>query len=231
VSRVKTETSMRLERQQIINTALDLLNKVGIDQLTTRKLAERLGVQQPALYWHFKNKSALLDAMNETMRARGHTYLAPQLGDDWRTFLIENARSFRRSLLAYRDGARVHAGSDAAQKDLPSAEGELAFLKQSGFEIVLASQTLLAIGRYTIGCVLEEQAELADPPDREAQETALQGYPLLRGAMKGQRESGHEQSFEAGIRLIVDGLATQLPNGARGRTKPAAQQLSLFGSI
>jgi TetR/AcrR family tetracycline transcriptional repressor len=55
---------MKVDRQGILDTALELLNEVGIDALSTRAIAQRLGVQQPALYWHFKNKRALLDAMN-----------------------------------------------------------------------------------------------------------------------------------------------------------------------
>ncbi|HIF4670475.1 TPA: TetR family transcriptional regulator, partial [Escherichia coli] len=46
----------KLQPNTVIRAALDLLNEVGVDGLTTRKLAERLGVQQPALYWHFRNK-------------------------------------------------------------------------------------------------------------------------------------------------------------------------------
>ena len=55
---------MKLDRDVILQAALSLLDEVGMDKLSTRLLAERLGVQQPALYWHFKNKRALLDAMN-----------------------------------------------------------------------------------------------------------------------------------------------------------------------
>jgi len=50
-----------LERDLVVNTALKLLDEVGLDGLTLRKLAAELGVQAPALYWHFKNKQALLD--------------------------------------------------------------------------------------------------------------------------------------------------------------------------
>ena len=57
----------KLQREAVIRTALELLNDVGMEGLTTRRLAERLGVQQPALYWHFKNKRALLDALAEAM--------------------------------------------------------------------------------------------------------------------------------------------------------------------
>lgn len=46
----------RLDRETIISAALDLLNEVGMEGLTTRKLAQKLGVEQPTLYWHVKNK-------------------------------------------------------------------------------------------------------------------------------------------------------------------------------
>ncbi len=110
----KVSSMTKLQPNTVIRAALDLLNEVGVDGLTTRKLAERLGVQQPALYWHFRNKRALLDALAEAMLAENHTHSVPRADDDWRSFLIGNARSFRQALLAYRDGARIHAGRVAA---------------------------------------------------------------------------------------------------------------------
>ena len=60
----------KLDKGTVIAAALELLNEVGMDNLTTRKLAERLKVQQPALYWHFQSKRALLDALAEAMGYR-----------------------------------------------------------------------------------------------------------------------------------------------------------------
>ena len=59
---------MPIDRDRIVEEALQLLNEVGIDKLSTRKLAERLGVQQPALYWHFKNRDDLVRALYERSR-------------------------------------------------------------------------------------------------------------------------------------------------------------------
>ncbi|MFP3693803.1 TetR family transcriptional regulator, partial [Burkholderia sp. SIMBA_048] len=67
----------KLDREAVVGTALELLNEVGVDGLTTRKLADRLGVQQPALYWHFRNKRALLDALAEAMLAQTHKRSLP----------------------------------------------------------------------------------------------------------------------------------------------------------
>ena len=70
----------KLDRDTVIGAALDLLDEVGVDGLTTRKLAQRLDVQQPALYWHFRSKRALLDKLAETMLAEKHTRPLPKEG-------------------------------------------------------------------------------------------------------------------------------------------------------
>lgn len=49
----------KMKREVVIKEALKLLDKVGLDGVTTRKLAEQLGVESASLYWHFKNKSEL----------------------------------------------------------------------------------------------------------------------------------------------------------------------------
>lgn len=62
----------RLTREIVLRTALDMLNEEGIDSITTRKLAQRLGIKSPTLYWHFKNKSLLMEAMAETIINEHH---------------------------------------------------------------------------------------------------------------------------------------------------------------
>lgn len=107
----KVSSMTKLQPNTVIRAALDLLNEVGVDGLTTRKLAERLGVQQPALYWHFRNKRALLDALAEAMLAENHTHSVPRADDDWRSFLIGNARSFRQATGRTADGNGRRAAS------------------------------------------------------------------------------------------------------------------------
>ena len=52
-----------LDKQRIVTEAVALLDADGLDGLTLRKLAARLGVQQPSLYWYLPNKAALLTAI------------------------------------------------------------------------------------------------------------------------------------------------------------------------
>lgn len=206
---------MKLDREVILETGLTLLDEVGMDKLSTRLLAERLGVQQPALYWHFKNKRALLDAMNSEILRRTHERKLPLPDESWETFLRENARSFRRALLARRDGARLHAGTEPDPGDLEMVEAQLAAVVSRGVPAPQAMTLLIALGRYTVGCVLEEQAA---PPDAEARQQALDASaasrPLLAEAFARYREAGPDAMFEIGVDLMIEGAKARLESQA-----------------
>jgi TetR/AcrR family tetracycline transcriptional repressor len=206
---------MALDKAHIVDTALTLLNEVGLDALTTRLLAERLGVKQPALYWHFKGRQALLNAMNDRMLTlAGRT--PPQPGQDWRDYLRANARAFRESLLKHRDGARVHAGTEVSLEELGPTEGELAFMAAAGWPAEEALDLLIAISRYTVGCVLEEQATPTAPGTGEI-DVAAAAYPHLGRAVAHYRRRGFGPAFDYGLELLLTGAVTRLEtlkNGA-----------------
>lgn len=202
---------MKVDRARIVEEALKLLNEVGVDALSTRLLAERLQVRQPALYWHFKNKRALLDAMNREILERNHSNPLPQAGDDWRQYLLENTRSFRAALLAYRDAGRVHAGTEVEPDELQDIEMKTAFLVSQGFDVGEAMMLFIALGRYTLGCVIEEQSDYPEGPGRGAElDVAARDYPLLSAGLARYREGGHTALFETGLSLMLDGAAMRL---------------------
>src|ERR1700742_1611977 len=86
---------MGLERGKVVSAALRLLDEVGRDGLTTRRLAEDLGVRGPALYWHFENKQALTDAMAYQILAESRAGVV--LEDDWVGLLVGEARRGRKA--------------------------------------------------------------------------------------------------------------------------------------
>ncbi|RII20599.1 Tetracycline repressor protein class A [Streptomyces sp. YIM 130001] len=179
-----------MNRETVIAEALDLLDEVGLDGVSTRRLAKRLGVEQPSLYWYFRTKKDLLAAMAGAAMAPHTTQPLPTPDDDWRDWFIENNRSFRRTLLARRDGARLHAGSTPTG-DLDRIRHKMGFLVASGVPERDAQMAMLAAGRFTVGSVLEEQA---DPgPDTAALPADM---PPI----------DHDAAFEAGLALILAGL-------------------------
>lgn len=206
-----TERSSRLNRDDVLRAALALLNDVGIDALSTRRLAERLGVQSPTLYWHFKNKAALLDAMSEAIVLQ-HPQIEPAPGERWQDWLLANGRGFRRALLAYRDGARLHAGTRPGQLQFASIEARLRMLCAAGFEPGQATRLMMAIGRFVIGWVLEEQsAQQPDaPPSAQAEGPGAAQYPLLAAGWAATVGGDPDAAFDSALRLLLDGAQAQL---------------------
>jgi TetR/AcrR family tetracycline transcriptional repressor len=156
-----------LSRPTIIHTALGLLDQVGLEGLTVRRLAAALGVQSPALYWHFRSKQELLDQMADAIiQAAGMG--PPHQGESWQDWLARRARAYRRSLLAHRDGARLVAGAQWLNPaTIRMFDQELAAMVDRGFTPVLALRTISALAYYVNGFVLQEQAspqQDAEPP-------------------------------------------------------------------
>ncbi len=200
----------KLDRQTVIRTALDLLNEVGADGLTTRKLADRLNVQQPALYWHFRNKRVLLDALAEAMLSENHSHCLPREGEDWRSFLKNNGRSFRKALLSYRDGARIHAGTRPAAPHFATAEAQIRFLCQADFSPENAVRALSVIGHYTVGSVLEQQSAQEDAQERQETRAASaeDASDFLLNIFEHFDENEAERSFDYGLEALIAGFET-----------------------
>lgn len=188
------DTGARLTRDTVLRAALDLLDEVGIDALSTRRLAERLGVQSPTLYWHFRNKGELLEAMSDAIMSERRQASLPRPGDAWDTWLAANARNFRAALLAYRDGA---------------IESKLALLCDAGFAPEQAIDVMFALGRFVVGWVLEEQAEPEGAPDAEDLPDPA-AYPLVAQGWAALRARSRDEAFERAIALVVDGARAQL---------------------
>ena len=149
----RVDDCMRLKRAEVVAEARALVNEEGLDALTTRRLGERLGVQGPALYRHFRNKQELIDALAQTFFTGPRM---PSEEDTWQDWLSSVARSTRRAVLACRDGARIIL---AAKPDLSDRVDKLlAPLLRAGFdrrEALLASHL---VGRLVIGWTASEQA-------------------------------------------------------------------------
>ena len=117
---------MPVTRGQIVAAALDLLDEAGLDGLTLRQLAGRLGIRAPTLYWHVRDKRELLDLLaaailDEALAA----WREPQPGQPWWEWLGARARVMRAALLAHRDSARIVAGNRPPESSLPGIERQL----------------------------------------------------------------------------------------------------------
>jgi TetR/AcrR family transcriptional regulator, tetracycline repressor protein len=149
-----------LTKASIVEAGLDALDEVGLDGLTVRVVASRLGVQAPALYWHVRSKQDLLDEMaTEIWRriAAEVEALPPEL--PWRQGMIAFATITRRTLLSYRDGAKVFSGTYLTDPGvLEGREAGLARMLAQGFTLPDVVRAYSLLYNFTIGFCIEEQA-------------------------------------------------------------------------
>src|SRR5258706_9687247 len=127
--RAKRQT---LNQSQVVRAGLTLLDEVGLDQLTMRRLAERLGVKAASLYRHVRNKDELLALLGDEISAE---IPLPRPVGTWRDQLTEMVWNVRRGLLAHRDAARVLADTPpAGPRRLRHIEAVLRVLRTTGLK-------------------------------------------------------------------------------------------------
>ncbi|MEU9447511.1 TetR/AcrR family transcriptional regulator C-terminal domain-containing protein [Streptomyces sp. NPDC048277] len=212
---MSTERRAPLDRGRVADTALRLLNETGLDGLTLRAIARELDVKAPALYWHFKDKQALLDEMATEMYRRmvADTPLDP--AGTWRDRLRGTSRGLRTALLGYRDGAKVYSGSRFTGIDhAPAQEASLRVMTEAGFTLAQAVAAGRTVNAYTVGFVTEEQGVQPLPGERrEGYDVAerarlLADFPLSAAA-GGELFADYDRHFEEGLELVVAGIGAR----------------------
>jgi AcrR family transcriptional regulator len=207
---------MKVNRDIVVQAGLNLLNEVGLEQLTLRRLAKDLKVQAPTLYWHFKSKEDLIDAMATLVLAKGASSLVPsKSASTWKTWVHAFGIGLRQTLLNYRDGARLVAGSrliDTVYMETAERIGRR--LVEAGFSVRQAVVLLSTVYTFTISFVIEEQAVFPVQGERSPAydiqtrnaKLDLRKFPILRqsGAILFDR---FEQRFKDSLDLIVGGVS------------------------
>jgi len=216
---------MAIEREKILDAAFSLLDEAGLDRFTTRRLAERLGVQQPALYWHFAGKAALLDALNHEMLLRFHGRRVPRPDERWDECTLAYARGFPRATRRVGSGPLGNTGPRPTVADVAVYERLVELYVAAGFAAREALAIALSVTRYVVGYVLEEQNErerAETEPDAVGdplQEVAA--FPLLAEAMRPLMRGTDidtEAVFERGLAYLLTGIRLTLA----AKAKPAS---------
>ncbi|TRV74915.1 TetR family transcriptional regulator [Streptomyces sp. 130] len=202
-----------LDRRRVADTALTLLNEVGLDGLTLRAIARELDVKAPALYWHFKDKQALLDEMATEMYRRMVADAPLDPADTWRERLRKTNHALRTSLLGYRDGAKVFSGSRfTGGVHAEQMEESLRLLTAAGFTLAQAVRAATATYMFTLGSVIEQQgAEPLPGQRREGFDVAerarmLAAYPLTAAA-GAEIFADYERHYAEALDLVIAGVA------------------------
>lgn len=194
---------MQLSRDKILAAGLEILDSYGLGDMTMRRLATHLGVAPGALYWHFANKQALIEAIAREILA---PVLDTAAGNDTadQPAPAESAAQWcvrlRQALLSHRDGAEVVS---AAVSMTPLHRELLERLRGRLVELTPAAAADVEVGAATLlhfamgATVLEQAARQA------AASTGAVGS-TTPGPLPGAAD------FNRGVAIILTGLA-ELP--------------------
>jgi TetR/AcrR family transcriptional regulator, tetracycline repressor protein len=198
----------------VVEAALELLDEVGLEGLSVRGLARKLGVQVGALYWHVEGKQDLLEAITDRMMQE--LSLSGGLGGEWEDLVAELAHRLRGVLLSHRDGARVLVSSlGLGPNPAESAEVVLGTLREAGFPLELAAYAMNTVASFVTGFVLTEQSALIESekfqgvPDEMIETIDPSRFPNL-AEWVGTPHRSRDEVFAAQIRMIINGLRQEL---------------------
>jgi AcrR family transcriptional regulator len=211
-----TETRAPLSRERVLETAVELADRHGLDWLSMRKLADEIGVAAMTLYYYVPNKTELIDGMIDIVFSEIEP---PSLELDWKTAMRRRAVSTRAALNRHRWAVgHMEGRTDHGPANLRLHDAVLGSLRAAGFSLEMTVHAYSVQDAYIYGFALQEtdmSSETADDFAAEAQrqmtayEDVLADYPHLIEVVGGyvaQEGYDYEAEFLFGLDLILDGL-------------------------
>jgi AcrR family transcriptional regulator len=202
----------RLNRDRVLDAGIALADAEGIDALSMRKLAQRLGVEAMSLYNHVRNKDDLLDGMLD--RVAGEIEL-PDDGQHWRAAARSRAISAHGTLMRHPWAAQlwVSAAAKVGPQRMRYLDHALQALRSAGFAQGLLDRAFHTIENHIMGHALQTLGFALDPEQmnsagREILRTfPADDYPDLAAHIRYHVDNpGGDDEFEFGLDLILDGL-------------------------
>jgi len=227
----------RLTREQIVTTAIDLLDAEGLEGLSMRALGQRLGSAATAVYWHVGSKDNLVALAGD--RAWNEVALPDVAEIGWRAAATQMATDLfamlsRHPWLVQAFGSFVVFGPGKARHD----DHNLAIFEAAGLTGAQADQATSAVFTFVLGNALGRAASAsfarklsrdgADPGVTmrrvmtDAREIAAQ-FPRLRARLDtagADYAATPDNSFEFGLCALLDGLQAQFPDRRANLTAP-----------
>jgi AcrR family transcriptional regulator len=162
MTKERTQTLRRepLTRERIIEAAMRLMDKEGLEAVTMRRIGRELGVEAMSLYNHVADKEDILSGVVEAVMAE---FEFPEDDGDWREAGRRAARAWRALLKSHPNVITLmsHQRKPMTSIDtLRPMEHALAILQRAGLPEAETVQAFRAFGGYVQGFVLAEIANM-----------------------------------------------------------------------
>ena len=214
-------SSGQLSRSIILQTALSIVDRDGVDGLSMRRLSDALGRDPVMIYRHVPNKAAVLDGVAEIVLAQ----LSVNTADpDWAGQLRTVARAFRQLALAHPNVVPLLVTRPLAtplgQRPpgmLRPLEDVLALLTSAGFAGDDALHVYRVLFGFLYGHILNELQEVIERPEETdhvlrfgLHRLAITEFPLLRALAPALASYDGAAELDRGLDLLLPGLTVTL---------------------
>jgi AcrR family transcriptional regulator len=207
-----------LKRDVVVRTAVALADDGGLESLSMRKLADKLGVVPMALYKHVANKDELLDAMVDVVFQE----IEFSEGAGWRNVMRARAISMRQGLLRHPWAVGLMEARTPGPANLRHHNATMACLrKEANLAFRMAVHAYSIMDSYIYGFALQEKTLPFETPEESGQlaEARLEAlssdrpspadeYPYLAEVVIELGKSGYDynEEFEYGLAEILDAI-------------------------
>jgi AcrR family transcriptional regulator len=215
-----------ISRSMILQAALTIIDRDGIDGLSMRRLSEVVGRDPTVLYRHVPSKAALLDGVAEIILGKVHVDTADP---DWAGQLRTVGRDFRRVAIEHPNVVALLVTRPLAtplgQRPLGMLrplEDVLALLTSAGFSGPDAVHIYRVLFGYLHGHILTELQEVIERPEETddvlrlgLHRLAITEFPQVRALASVLASYDGAAELDRGLDLILVGLAATLtpPSG------------------
>ena len=209
--RPSAKPRVRLSRDRVLRVAVQIADKNGIESLTMRNLAQRLGVEAMTLYHYVANKDDILKDIVDLVVSEIEV---PSEGGDWRAALRRSAISAHQVLLRHPWACSLMMSpARIGPARLRYMESLLGRLREAGFSAEMTHHAYHALDSHILGFTMWEVGystgikELPDSGATLRRQMSLDEYPYLVEHM-GQhgKPSRGDGEFGFGLDLILNGL-------------------------
>jgi len=196
-----------LTREKIVDAALTLLERDGLQGISMRKLAQELDAGAATLYWHVGDKEQLLGLLLD--RIVGENQVPDPDPENWQEQLKVFARATRQMFKNRRDAAQLSMGRiPSGPNSLPMMERTLALLASAALPPRVISYAADMFALYVGAFAYEESMP---PPDVEQMGAFLktlppEQYPLMTGLADDLMAGDPDERFEWALDLLIAGL-------------------------
>ncbi|AGC43768.1 TetR family transcriptional regulator [Myxococcus stipitatus DSM 14675] len=217
----KTGKREALSRTRILQTALALVDREGLESVSMRRVGEELGVEAMSLYNHVANKAAILDGIFEAVLAE----LPPlEPASTWQGTLRERAHALRSTLRAHPNVLPLFSTRPAVTPaSIIHVEQALGFLMEAGFSLRDAVSSFQVVFSFVVGHSVTSY--LPTRPDEDSspayERLSEADFPRMRALARLEGRRDVEEEFQFGLETMFVGLTASL-SPKRGKPRSPA---------